>query len=194
MTNKQDKQTPNNNQLTERQKTYDIVAKPIAGRDTLCTEDNIELIVKAVRDGLTYKDAAQLVGISEDTIYNWQRLAKRAQLMQERGQELSYNDIAYLRFFHELNKAKLEKKRKALTQIALAAEIPKHWTANAWYLERVYPNEFAKVQRHEITDWRKDAKKQELDPEEILLKVVDLLERQYLESSAQDADYKEVDE
>lgn len=80
----------------------------------------IREICNNVAKGSSNKDAALLAGISEETFYVW---------LREKPE-----------FSESLKKA--EAKRKATLIGTIFEASKKQWTAAAWYLERVYPNEF----------------------------------------------------
>ncbi len=71
-------------------------------------------------------------------------------MVEEHGEgALPEAEGAYLRFYRATKAAVAEHVRSRLELIATAAADPKHWTAAAWSLERRYPAEFGRRERHE---------------------------------------------
>lgn len=90
----------------------------MAGRPSVRTEENSALIVGAVKDGLPYRLACQVAGISEDTFKRWR------------------DDDAD--FAEAIKKAETKAAREACAHITKNEA----WQARAWYLERRFPEEF----------------------------------------------------
>ena len=81
-----------------------------------------EVVLNYLRDGMSLRDACALAGISKRAFHNW--VKEESALCAQ------------------VKKARLEGKLKHLRNInAHAAD---DWKASAWYLERMYPKEFAK--------------------------------------------------
>ncbi len=85
------------------------------------TPERVAIILEALGDGMTQKDASMLAGISEDTLCNWKR-----------------NDSD---FSDEMARKVVEYKQKLIKTIQKAGE--KDWKASAWLLERKYKSEFS---------------------------------------------------
>ena len=98
----------------------------------------VESICKLVRSGVFNKDAAECNDISEETFYNWQR----PELTNGKP-----NPEYHPEFSVSLKKAEAERKKNFI--LAIASASTKSWQAAAWYLERVYNEQFA---RREIKD------------------------------------------
>ena len=97
-------------------------------------EKNIEIILKARKSGLNQKECAEVAGINEFTLYKWLNKGKKA----KRGK---YRD-----FYNDFQMAKNKNKLFHLKKIHEAEA----WTASAWYLERVYPEEFGRKDRVDL--------------------------------------------
>ena len=93
----------------------------------------VKEICKLVESGVFNKDAAKCNGISEETFYNWQR----PELPNGKP-----NPEYHPEFSESLKKAEAVRKKNFILAIALAST--KSWQAAAWYLERVYNEQFAK--------------------------------------------------
>lgn len=79
--------------------------------------------------GLNDKDIAAYIGVAPETFSRWINDPKT-----ENQRQLS----------QALKKASSEAKAKMLDTIMQAANNPKTWQSAAWWLERKYPEEFAK--------------------------------------------------
>ena len=97
-------------------------------------EKTIEMILKARESGLNQKECAEVAGINEATLYKWLNKGKKA----KRGK---YHD-----FYNDFQMAKNKNKLFHLKKIHEAEA----WTASAWYLERVYPDEFGRKDRMDL--------------------------------------------
>jgi transposase len=84
-------------------------------------------ICQFIEDGLSNKDAAQLAGVSESTFYQWLK--------------------DYSEFSECIKKSQVKRKAFLIKKIFRAAQ--SSWQAAAWYLERVYSDEFAIKRRFE---------------------------------------------
>lgn len=93
-----------------------------AGRPTKYNDETILIIYKALREGMSRRDACIAAGISEDTFANWLR------------------DKSY---FSEniVKKAEYELKHRNIQIIQKAARVT--WQAAAWWLERKHKDEFS---------------------------------------------------
>ncbi len=98
-----------------------IKKTPILKGKTKATQKTINIILDAISDGLTQREAAILAGISEDTISNW------------KGQDSDFSE--------QIRQKQIECKRKHLKNIEKASET--NWKASVWWLERKYPDEFS---------------------------------------------------
>lgn len=95
------------------------------------TPNTIKIILDAIADGLTQRDASILAGISEDTLSLWKR---------------ENSD-----FSEQIRQKEIECKRKHIKNIERASE--KSWQASAWWLERKYKTEFSqRIESQEISD------------------------------------------
>lgn len=100
------------------------------GRPTKYSIDIARRIFKRVSEGCSREAAAALAGITAATLYEWK------------------NNIP--EFSEGLEKADAKFEQKAIANISKAGQSRKHWTANAWLLERKLPQRYGKVERHEI--------------------------------------------
>lgn len=85
------------------------------------TQKTVGIILSAISDGLTQRDAATLAGISEDTLSLWKRDSD---------------------FSEQIRQKEIECKLGHIRNIHRAAE--KSWQASAWWLERKHREEFGR--------------------------------------------------
>lgn len=102
------------------------------GRQTLLTPALQVAICGDIREGSTYKIAAECNGVTEQTLFVWIRKGKD-------GLE------PYAAFAEAIERARAEFKQEALREIrqaALPSGMP-DWKARAWILEKTDPEQFA---------------------------------------------------
>lgn len=90
------------------------------GRKTLLTPETVKELVNVIAAGGTDKDAYTYVGISAETFYSWMKKSE---------------------FSEQIIRARAQSKVRRIARIAKAGETD--WRADAWYLERRYPEEYA---------------------------------------------------
>ena len=108
------------------------------------TTEIAEESIRLVKAGASNSDVIAYIGVTETTFYRWLREPRT-----EPERQLSQG----------LKKAETERKLWHLQRIHKAAE-EGDWKASAWYLERRYPNEYARTQRitgEVVTTQRSDA-------------------------------------
>lgn len=105
--------------------------------------ERAEYVIEAIRRGNTTTMAAQAGGISRRTLYDWIDKGVAARDAADTGVMLTPNDQEYLWFIEAYDEAQLERKRELLSRIEEAGSDAGKWQANAWLLERLYPEEFS---------------------------------------------------
>lgn len=95
------------------------------------TKSDVKEILRLIQTGASNKDVCYVIGVAESTFYRWLKEPKT-----ENQRELCKS----------IKKAEVSRKLWHINQINRAAE-EGTWQASAWYLERRYPQEFAKPQR-----------------------------------------------
>lgn len=88
---------------------------------TKATPKTIKIILNAISEGLTQREASILAGISEDTLSLWKRKDSD--------------------FSEQIRQKEIECKLFHIQNIKRASE--KSWQASAWWLERKYKEEFS---------------------------------------------------
>ena len=87
----------------------------------------MQLLLAAIKDGVSYDIACKSAGIAPRTIYNWKTRA-------DRGEERA------IAFVQALEKAEADVERQAVRNMLKAGEKDMFWAANATYLQRRYPD------------------------------------------------------
>lgn len=90
-------------------------------RKTKATPKTIEIILDAISQGLTQREASVLAGISEDTLSLWKK--KDSDLSERMRQKEIENKLSHIKNIKEASK--------------------KSWQASAWWLERKFKDEFS---------------------------------------------------
>lgn len=99
---------------------------------TKLNEETINDLTLCISQGMTNKDACTVAGIATSTFYGW---------INDPSNELE-KELA-----DRVERARVVRKMQLLQTIFDAAENG-CWQAAAWYLERRYPEEFAKPDRY----------------------------------------------
>ena len=124
------------------------------------------MLEQCVRDGLGWEQAADCVGINTGTFRTWRRQGKN-----ETGIE---PETLHAELVRRLAEVETEWERSILKKILDAGNEPRHWTANAWLLERRYPNRYALIKRIETGA---PGEFDRLDVEEIDAKILKLVKQ-----------------
>ena len=107
------------------------------GRKTKLTPQVQSTICKLIKSGNYIKTACHAVGIREATYLNWLSWG------EQQGKGL------YFEFFVAVKRAEAQ----AITRNVAIIQKASHdtWQAAAWWLERKFPQEWGKKERHELT-------------------------------------------
>lgn len=103
-----------------------------------------EEIAKHIELGMSYRLAAQLARVSEDSVYDWMKTGKK--LFGESSEEELKDDpvaLSRIRFYQRVKEAEALAARNALVKIQVASGNGA-WQASAWLLERRYPEEYGR--------------------------------------------------
>lgn len=107
------------------------------GRPTKLTPKVQERIGKAIEDGLPYETAARLAGVSYDSFNRWLHDG-------EAGIE------PYCKFYKHIKECEAKGEEELLNRIKETGASGKAWQANAWILERRYPERYAKSEKLQV--------------------------------------------
>lgn len=115
---------------------------PRRGRRTLLTPELQQAICANIAAGLSQRDAAELAGVPSSTFYGWLQRGEteRKRLEKSKRAKPKASEKPFMEFSEAVKKALLDYKKARITGIQQAAA--EHWQANAWILERRFPNEF----------------------------------------------------
>lgn len=119
------------------------------GRPTKLTPQRQEELLKNFRLGCYREVAAQAAGIAVATLYGWLSRGKEARNARESGAFVKKSERVYLDFLEAVEKAEALAESRMLATVQ--AKAPKDWKAAAWFLERRYPERYARVERHRIS-------------------------------------------
>lgn len=116
------------------------MAKSNAGRKTKLNDARLKKVVDGITAGLPYDTACALAGITYQTFLNWMRAGEEA----ESGK--------FFEFFEEVKKAEAIAESVHIKNIKDAGKNGV-WQADAWLLERRYPQKWGKKEqiKQEIT-------------------------------------------
>lgn len=129
------------------------------GRPSVLTDRTFTAYLAAIRSGATKQEAAWVVGIHHSTVRLWAgRVATTTGVDVDQAIDLSYDadyqipedgsqpTIARLiEFFAAASRAEAEAITERLARIRRHGE--EDWRADAWHLERRYPDRFGRRQR-----------------------------------------------
>ena len=110
----------------------------MAGRKSKLTPERQQKIVELVAAGNYQNVAAHCVGIDETTLSRWLKM----------GSEQSSGP--YYEFRQALKEAEAQSEAVRIERIATAGQTG-NWQADAWYLERRYPDRWARRERQDLT-------------------------------------------
>lgn len=130
-----------------------------------------EKIVSNLRNGAYKTVAAQEAGIARSTFNNWMERGEMEEARLEEGFAATPGEKKYLDFKKDVDKAMAQAEVNAVKVIQEAGSLGT-WQAAAWYLERSFPQRWAKVRPMDDSDNKKDV----ADPDEALNKLLQRLE------------------
>lgn len=109
---------------------------PKPGRPTLLNPTRQAVLLKAIEQGMPLKQAAEVAGMSYDTLNHWQKKGESDTAPPE-----------YRQFCQLLRHSQAIAMQVHVSAIHKAAE--RDWRAAAWMLERRFPTDFARPQQIE---------------------------------------------
>lgn len=121
-------------------------------------DDIVDQLCKARENGLNITDCANLSNIDRQTLYNWLDKGKKAKSGK------------YKKFYEKFQKANSKFKFYHLDKITK----DESWQASAWILERTFPDDYGKKDKHEIkADVENKHNLSNLFDEDTMRKIVD---------------------
>ena len=118
------------------------------GPDALLTDEVRELIVRHLESGSSLEVAARAAGVARRTLQRWLAAGEEAEAAAEVGSKLSARERAYLELREAAGVARARAQVRALATIQKAG-LDGSWQAAAWFLERVFPEEFSARRQRE---------------------------------------------
>jgi len=116
-------------------------------RPTKITQDLIDSICEQIMHGASFDSAASMNGISSSTFFRW-----RQEGLRPESEQIYRDFVEAVQFASEFSEA------EALQLIKSAAKIDRNWKATAWFLERRFPEKYAKQQNATQTRINLDSK------------------------------------
>lgn len=107
------------------------ILRPESDVRTKYNVETVTSILQAITDGCTVRDACYIAGISRTTYDRWMK------------QEPEFSEAILV--------AEAEYKRAKLKLIAEAGKATNMWSANAWLLERKWPEQYGKRTELDVT-------------------------------------------
>lgn len=99
----------------------------VGGRTSKLTPVATKIILAGIKAGLPVKMAAWKAGLGEHTVYKWNREAKKPGAAPE-----------HIKFFNDYQKALVAAFEVRMKRIAKHGK--RDWKADAWWIERMYPD------------------------------------------------------
>lgn len=125
------------------------------GQASKLTREVHDLIVSNVAMGAPVEVAASVAGVSHVSFYNWINRGRevegreaQALIDEQEVPSRSEHDDACVIFFKSVLKARAQWEALTLGKIQAAGD--KSWQANAWLLERKYPERYGRKDRQSI--------------------------------------------
>ena len=97
------------------------------------TRELIDAICEDISQGFTYDQSALNNGIAASTFYRWMHIGKQ-----------SNSDAIYKELVIHVNEASEFSEQEALQLVRSVAKVDRNWKAAAWFLERRFPEKYAK--------------------------------------------------
>jgi len=127
-----------------------IVDEPLEldrGRPHLLDTSLFNNLVELVREGNWYSVTCSICGISYSAFNNWMKIGKKLQKEYEgRVDEIPIDKIKFLNFYEAIRKAEALVESDAVRKVLA----DKDWKAQITYLERKYPERWARTDRHKV--------------------------------------------
>ena len=120
----------------------------LSGRKTKLNKELTDEIVKRIRAGNYIKVACTAVGISQTAYFDWIK----------KGED---GISPYAEFLGAIKKAEAEAEAHVNYVAIIASQAPTQWQAAAWWLERKFPDKWAKREKIEISQEQVSSKEVE---------------------------------
>ena len=135
------------------------------GRPTKLNANTAERILEVLRLGVPQSTAVAYAGISRPTYYRWLAAADDPDASED------FQD-----FRDAVKVARAEAEVRSIAAIQNASR--KSWQAAAWFLERSFPEHWARTDRHEVTGRQGGPVELTVDTEALTLRLRELIAKQ----------------
>lgn len=129
-----------------------------------------DVIVRSIKSGSYATVAAGAAGISASTFRNWMERGEMEEARIDEGFDPNPDEKKYLDFKKDVETARAQAEINAVKAVKMSAENGT-WQAAAWYLERSFPQRWARNRIEEIIEEKDNA-----DPQLALTKLLARLE------------------
>ena len=121
--------------------TFKPIEAKNRGRPRLLDMDDsvAETLADYLREGLYMREACALAGVSRDSVYSWLKQGTKDRKEGIESPEAAFSDI--------VKRAMAEAEADAVKRVRAAGAMPQFWQAEAWFLERRYPDKYGKRDR-----------------------------------------------
>lgn len=109
-------------------------------------DDLIDNIIECLKEGASYGAAAKAVGLSRRTLHYYMEKGRKVRRLREQeGEDVEVTpwDDHYLELVEKIDEAEAEIQETLIRRIKEAGK--DNWTANAWILERRFPEDWSKT-------------------------------------------------
>lgn len=166
-----------------------------AGRKFLLTPEVEQIIIAAVKAGNYLSTAADFAGVSAKTVYEWISRGEGRDPDRPSTPELAafaaaikkaeaHGKIAALQRIQEAAKGRMLREKRTVTRVIQSKDgtpqevtetvekyFPSAWQADAWMLERRFPEEWGRRDRHELSSPGSDKVEVNLDIQSLISKI-----------------------
>lgn len=130
--------------LEAKDAPYVALIAAIAEAELELTDFTRETISRLLQSGVELDVAAASAGVAPRALKRWLELGREARARADAGVPPGGADIPYLQLLAAVDEAHASAKVAAMATIQ-KAQLNGDWRAAAWFLERVYPDEFART-------------------------------------------------
>lgn len=148
-----------------RKRKAPVKRRPIGAPPKIC-QKMVDELLGHCEDGAFDFVAAEAVGIARKTFWQWRVIGEREIARREAGERADRRYDLHVKLARDLPKAHATAEVARLQRIDRAAEAGA-WQADAWFLERKYPDRYALKQKVQV----------ELPPEQQAEAIRELMQR-----------------
>lgn len=121
-------------------------------RSPKLNKELIDDIFKYMQNGMTDQDTCALCNIDDSTYYYWLQDARKLVSDEVELEDMTELERLKVELLETVKKGKASFKAYHVNNIMTAAKkSAQYWTASAWLLERKFPDEFGRSDRHNVS-------------------------------------------